>query len=244
MWPFKPSTVKVSDSGILHGVTEWHCHLLPGVDDGVKELDETLAILRLMKSAGIETVHLTPHIMEDVPNTTADLTRRFNELNDMVSGDTSMPGIKLGAENMLDTVFAERLKTHDMLPVALRTPGRNDTLLVETSFVNPPIGFHTLLADIRGAWYFPLLAHPERYLYMEDAEYRRLRDEGVMLQLNLPSLTGFYGTHVQQRAIRLLQNDMYACAGTDTHSIGWLRRFLDAPLRRDLIKHLEPIMKL
>lgn len=243
MWPFKPSTVTVADSGILQGITEWHCHLLPGVDDGVKELDETVAILHLMKEAGMRKVYLTPHIMEDVPNTPADLRRRFEKLKEHVAADPAVPELALGAENMLDTVFVERLKADDLLPVETRTPGRADTLLVETSFMNPPMGFHQLLADIRRAGYFPLLAHPERYLYMPDGEYRRLRNEGIMFQLNLPSLTGFYGAHVQQRAIRLLQKGMYDYAGTDTHSIGWLRRFIDAPLRRDLLKPLAPILR-
>lgn len=243
MWPFKTSTVKVADSGILSGVTDRHCHLLPGVDDGVDELEETIDILHMMKSAGIETVHLTPHIMEDVPNTPADLTARYEKLLAHVEGDANVPKLLLGAENMLDSLFTERLAARDVLPVAMRTAGRADTLLVETSFISPPFGFYQLLADIRSAGFFPLLAHPERYLYMNDSDYRRLRTEDTMMQLNLTSLTGFYGKHVQQRAIRLLQDGMYTCVGTDTHSIGVFRRFLDAPIRRDLLKLLAPILK-
>jgi tyrosine-protein phosphatase YwqE len=242
MWPFKPSTVKVADSGILQGITEWHCHLLPGVDDGVDALEETMEILHLMKNVGIATVHLTPHIMEDVPNTPADLTARYEKLLAHVEGDADVPTLLLGAEHMLDTLFVERLGAHDVLPIALRTPGRADTLLVETSFVSAPFGFYQLLADIRSAGYFPLLAHPERYLYMTDDDYRRLRAEDTMMQLNITSLTGFYGRHVQQRAIRLLQDGMYTCVGTDTHSLDAFRHFLNSPIRRDLLKLLAPIM--
>ncbi|WP_295728729.1 CpsB/CapC family capsule biosynthesis tyrosine phosphatase [uncultured Muribaculum sp.] len=243
MWPFTSSTTTIARSGILEGATEWHSHLLPGVDDGIKKIDETIETLRLMGQAGIRRVHLTPHIMEDVPNTPADLRKRFDDLCAAVAGDSDIPPLVLGAENMLDPIFTERFTARDFLTIATRNPASNDTLLVETSYANPPMGLFDILKDVRSAGYFPLLAHPERYLYMSPADYRRLKDDGVMLQLNLPSITGFYGPNVQQRAIRLLQDGMYDYTGSDTHSLKWFRRLLDAPIRRSLVKHLLPIMR-
>lgn len=241
MWPFRSSTVTIAASGLLRGATEWHCHLLPGVDDGVKQLDETIATLRLMKSVGIEHVQLTPHVMEDVPNQPADLRRHFDELQAKLAADATVPALSLGTENMLDNLLAERLADGNLQPMVVRTPGRADTLLVETSFANPPMGLYDLLADIRRAGYFPLLAHPERYLYMTRDDYRRLRADGVMMQLNLPSLVGFYGPAVQSRAEALLKDGIYDLAGSDSHSLRWFQRLLDAPVRRSLLSALAAL---
>ena len=70
-------TVKVADSGLFQGRTDWHCHILPGVDDGFKTMQDSLAALALYERAGILEVWLTPHVMEDIPNTTAFLKERF-----------------------------------------------------------------------------------------------------------------------------------------------------------------------
>lgn len=243
MWPFTSSTITIARSGILDGATEWHSHLLPGVDDGIKKIDETIETLRLMGRAGITRVHLTPHIMEDVPNTPAELKTRFDDLCSAVAGDPDIPQLVLGAENMLDPIFTERFANRDFLTIATRNPASKDTLLVETSYANPPMGLFDILKEVQSAGYFPLLAHPERYLYMSPADYKRLKNDGVMLQLNLPSITGFYGPNVQQRAIRLLQDDMYDYTGSDTHSLKWFQRLLESPIRRSLVKHLLPIMR-
>ena len=69
MWPFS-SKKNLDESGLLRGFAECHCHLLPGVDDGVRTLDEALSILSAFEEAGIESAWITPHIMEDMPNET------------------------------------------------------------------------------------------------------------------------------------------------------------------------------
>lgn len=242
MWPFKPSTVTIAQSGLLEGATDWHSHLLPGVDDGISKLEETIETLKLMGSAGVARVFLTPHIMEDVPNRPADLTERFEKLKIDLADTPYIPSLELGAENMLDTLFSDRLGNRELLSVTLRTVGRADTLLVETSFINPPMGFHALLDDIRSAGFFPLLAHPERYLYMDLDEYDQLKHKDILFQLNLPSLTGFYGPMVKERAVRLLRRGMYDVAGSDTHSLKWFRRMLDAPIRRDLVPLVDTLL--
>lgn len=242
MWPFSPSTTTLACSGLLEGATDWHSHILPGVDDGIKTIDETFDTLRTMKEAGVARVYLTPHIMEDVPNTPCALRQQFDSLCKSTADVADMPELILGAENMLDTVFMGRLTERDLIPISASTPGHADTLLVETSFANPPMGLYEILSDTLKAGYFPMLAHPERYLYMSESDYTRLRREGVMLQLNLPSIAGFYGPQVKQRAIHLLKKGMYNFTGSDTHSLKWYRRLLEAPIPRSLVKHLAPIM--
>lgn len=113
MWFFK-KRVSLKDSGIFDGFTDWHSHILPGVDDGVQTMDESLEILHLYEELGVKTVWLTPHIMEDIPNTTAYLRERFAELKAAYDGRIEL---HLAAENMLDNLFEERLENNDLLPL-------------------------------------------------------------------------------------------------------------------------------
>ena len=200
----------LAESGLLQQFTDWHCHLLPGVDDGVPTLAEALTILDSYARVGIREVWLTPHIMEDIPNTPAQLRTRFAELQSAYSGPVQL---HLAAEHMLDNLFEERLEQGELLPI-----GPDAThLLVETSYFNPPYGLHGLLRRIQQKGYHPLLAHPERYLYMDRADYRQLKEMNIPFQLNLPSLLGAYGKEVQRRAQWLQKEGYYQYTGTDTH---------------------------
>lgn len=224
MW-FIRNEVTVRDSGLLEGFCDCHCHLLPGVDDGVREAGESLGILRLWEQAGVREVWLTPHVMEDIPNTTAGLMRRFGELEAAYTGAIRL---HLASENMMDGLFLERLRDGDLLPAG----SRRDCLLVETSYYSPPMNMGRIVASVRERGLRPVLAHPERYRYMGMDDYRRWKAEGVLLQLNLPSLVGAYGPAVRRKAESLLDRGMYDCCGTDTHSRDFAEGFLDGRIRR------------
>jgi len=191
-------------------LTDFHSHILPGVDDGVRTLDEALAVLERLEREGVESLWLTPHIMEDVPNRTDDLRQRFAELQTAYAGPIRL---QLAAEYMLDSLFAERLAADDLLPLG----ERGDALLVETSCFTPPMDLDGLLDRIRYAGYHPVLAHPERYFYMDHADYRRHAAAGTRFQLNLGSLAGAYGNEVRRKAKWLLRRDFYTLAGSDLH---------------------------
>ena len=143
MWPFSKKQT-LAESGFFKGFTDWHCHILPGVDDGVQTMDEALAILAEYERLGIEEVWLTPHIMEDIPNTTAHLRHRFAELQAAYTGNVAL---HLAAENMLDPLFEQRLAAGDLLPLG---PDGN-RLLVETSYFNPPVDLYGMLERIKSA---------------------------------------------------------------------------------------------
>ena len=125
-------------SGYLNGFTDWHSHILPGVDDGIRTMDESLAVLAYYESLGMSEVWLTPHIMEDIPNTTEDLKKRFEDLCKHYEGNMKL---HLAAEYMLDNLFVQRLSEGDIL-----TYGKNGkSVLVETSYIQAPyrsLGFH------------------------------------------------------------------------------------------------------
>ena len=184
MWPFR-KTITFARSGILKGMTDCHSHLLPGVDDGVGTLDESLRILDMMEKQGVRKLWLTPHIMEDIPNETVTLQEKFQELKRSYNGTLERG---LAGEYMMDNLFEERLEKDDLLPLE---EGKR-YLLVETSYFNPPMRLLSMLKHIQEKGYHPLLAHPERYEYMQMADYKALQQAGVAFQLNIPSLAGMY----------------------------------------------------
>ena len=225
-------SVSLGESGFFQDYTDHHCHILPGVDDGVKTLDDSLAILAAYEAAGIRTVWLTPHIMEDIPNTTSSLRQSLTTLQLAYKGSVSL---RLAAENMLDSLFEERLAARDLLPM----DGRK--LLVETSYFNPPMDLGGILERIRLAGYYPMLAHPERYMYMDLKDYKNLKSKGVLFQLNLPSLNGSYGPEVQAKAFKLLSEGMYDISGTDLHRASSFDHLLEARLKTRFIRNLTDL---
>lgn len=97
MWPFSRK-YSILESGILDGGTDWHCHILPGVDDGIRTAEEALEVLAFYEQIGIKEVWLTPHIMEDSPNGTAFLRKRFQDFQSIYNGSIKL---HLAAENMM-----------------------------------------------------------------------------------------------------------------------------------------------
>lgn len=211
MWPFTRK-VALQGAGYFRDWTDWHCHILPGVDDGIRTMEDSLKVLSFYADIGVREVWLTPHVMEDIPNTPAGLRERFADLSSAYHGPLKL---HLAAEHMLDNLFEERLAAGEVLPIG----AAGDTLLVETSYFNPPIDMDGLLRRISGKGFRPLLAHPERYVYMEMKDYRRLRENGVAFQLNLLSLAGMYGADARKRALQLLKEGMYERTGSDLHRL-------------------------
>lgn len=227
-WPFQQKQT-LAESGVLRGMTDYHSHLLPGVDDGVQTAEESLEILRLYEQLGIREVWFTPHVMEDIPNTTAGLRSRFEQFQKHYTGNIRL---HLAAEYMLDNLFKERLAHRDLLP--LGTEGNH--LLVETSYFNPPMDLYGMLEKIKSAGFIPVLAHPERYTYMGEKDYQQLKQAGVMFQSNLPSLVGGYGNPVQKKVERLHTQNMINLYGTDTHTLSSFNRIIS--FRTLLVKNI------
>ena len=235
MWPFSKKRYSILESGLLEGMTDCHCHILPGVDDGIQTMDESLRALQKMSELGVREIWLTPHIMEDIPNRPADLRQRFEEVKSNLSPLTSHLSplnIHLAAEHMLDTLFIQRLADDDLLPyqsspLSPLTSHASPLLLVETSYFHPPMGLYNILENIRKKGYTPLLAHPERYMYMENSDYRSLQDMDIKLQLNILSLTGAYGETAARKAYHLLHQGAYSCLGTDLHNLNSFQEYAE-----------------
>ena len=205
---FRKQKTSISDSGLLKGFCDCHTHLLPGVDDGVATIEQSLEVLAYMESQGVSQVWCTPHVMDDIPNPTELLLRKFEELKTAYKGNIKL---NLAAEYMLDSEFEKRLAEGDLLKMW------DDVVLVETSTNIPPYNLLNLLENIMSKGYRPMLAHPERYRYMDVADYRHLREIGVYYQLNLPSVVGYYGETAANKALRLLREGSYYAVGSDCH---------------------------
>jgi len=223
---------KIAD--LLIGFTDYHSHILPGVDDGVKKMERSLQILDRYGELGIVEVWCTPHIMEDIPNTTAGLQARFAELCEAYDGPIKL---HLAAEYMMDALFEERLDQGDLLPLG---PDGNQ-LLVETSYFTPPIEMDTLLRRIKQKGFYPVLAHPERYVYMDKTRYKALKQSDIRFQLNLSSLAGAYGPDAKSKARWLLKQGHYNLAGSDLHSMRHIDYWSTRAPRT--LKHLISNMK-
>lgn len=228
MWPFS-SKYNLLQSGIFNGWTDRHSHILPGVDDGIQSVKDSLAILTMYEQMGVKKVWLTPHIMEDCPNTPEKLKVRFEELESAYQGKIEL---SLSAENMMDELFVKRLEQGIIMPYG----DNQDELLIETSYVQPPMGMEEILRDMRKAGYTPVLAHPERYLYMDAEKYENIKEMGVKFQLNVTSLIGAYGKQVKERAEYLLNEGYYNYSGSDAHSYHAIQRaFEHKSLKKDTI---------
>ena len=198
-------------SSLLTNFTDHHSHILPGVDDGVKKMEVSLKVLERYEQLGIAEVWCTPHVMEDIPNTTAGLQARFAELCEAYQGPIKL---HLAAEYMMDALFEERLEQDDLLKLG----NDGNQVLVETSYFNPPMDLDSILRRIKQKGLYPMLAHPERYVYMGKDRYKALKESGIRFQLNLSSLAGGYGSEAKDKANWILKQGYYNIAGSDLHS--------------------------
>ena len=225
----------ISDARLLEGATDHHSHILYGVDDGVSNSKESLAILALLEEQGLKSLWLTPHTMEDVPNTTEGLKQRFSELKAIYHGPIEL---HLASEYMMDELFEKHLAQRDFL--FHREEG---SILMETSTWSGPYNFWDMIERTMRAGYRPVLAHPERYEYMGEKDYERLHKMGVRLQLNIPSMLGYYGGHVRDKAARILKKGWYDMAGSDCHKLRPISHLVsDKLLKKDGVKLLSNLL--
>ena len=230
---------------LLPGGVDAHCHLLPGVDDGAADMEESLGIIRGQQALGLRGAICTPHIMARLPqNTPSYLRAQFAQFTSIVNSQSSIVNFQLhlAAEYMLDEAFPRHLASGDLLTIdssliCPTTSGESSNrqssivncqsprfLLVELPQYLLPPGWQDMLDAILSAGYTPLLAHPERYLrILEENDIRALVDRGIALQGNLGSLTGYYGTRVRELAQSLRADGLYTTYGTDSHSAGMLQ---------------------
>ena len=216
-----------------------HSHFLPNIDDGAKSMEESVALLRRLHGYGIKNIICTPHVMESVwENSSEAIQQKLDALNvHLKSIAFTDITIRAAAEYMLDAHFDRLLKTEK-----LRTL-KDNYILVELSFISPPVNLFETLFNIQIAGYKPVLAHPERYAYYHNdfSDYEKLKAAGCLFQLNLLSLSNYYGSSVTHVAQVLLKQGLIDFAGTDTHKLRHLD-FLESIDNAKVLKLIQPIL--
>ena len=200
-----------------------HSHFIPGIDDGSQSMEESLSLLRGMEALGYEKVITTPHIMVDVYRNTPKIIKEgLASLREAAKAEGIHIEIEAAAEYYLDEGFYDHLHSGEVMSI------NNKYLLFETSYVSKPLQLEEMIFEILAAGYIPLMAHPERYRYVEDPlkEYSRFKELGALLQLDLNSLGGHYGKDAKKKAEILSENGMIDFLGSDVHHLKQTR-FLD-----------------
>ncbi|MFP2994611.1 CpsB/CapC family capsule biosynthesis tyrosine phosphatase [Spongiivirga sp. MCCC 1A20706] len=236
---FKKKTTKLSDL-IPKGYVDMHSHLLPGIDDGSKTIYQTTKLVKMLNEIGVEHFITTPHIMDDVwPNTTDKINNKLIETANLLKTfKINFSSFSAAAEYMIDDLFLKRLNSKDLLTLG------DDYLLVEMSTFNPPINILEIIFEVKVAGYKPILAHPERYgyYYNKYGAFKELKKAGCFFQLNLLSLTDYYGSQVQDIAYKLLSDNLVDFTGTDAHNERHITKLSDFIPNKE-IDQLEKCLK-
>ncbi|TRZ44447.1 hypothetical protein DMZ48_08050 [Robertkochia solimangrovi] len=208
---------------------------MPGIDDGATDTKVSMAMVDAYLEMGISAAYCTPHIMEDHYNLNAEIIHSvYDELkNNLMQGKSSFR-IRPAAEHMTDPAFEQLVNSGKVLPHI------DNIVLIETGFMAKPLGLEELLFKMRNKDYLPLLAHPERYGYIDSLdEYIELKNRGCLFQLNCLSLQGYYGKYEQQKAVQLLKNGLIDFVATDAHNPRHLQLISSIRLSKNLLKPLE-----
>jgi len=198
-------------------VVDIHSHLIPGIDDGVKTIDESIFLLRRMEAMGFKKIITSPHVMADGYN---------NSPETILSGrDAVREAIKANAINIefdatgeynIDEAMYERIEKGRLLPF-----GKN-YLMVEMPFLAKPVIMGDIMYKLQTAGYNVILAHPERYAYFHENDfdaYNSLKDRNLLFQINIASLAGVYGKAAKFTAEKMIDENMVNFVGTDMHGM-------------------------
>ena len=229
---------KIHYKELTANAVDIHCHLLPALDDGAADMDISLKMLENYRELGYKKVICTPHIMEDHFQLNAEkVGAALLQLQGTAKAEGFDIRLEAAGEHMTDGQFEHLLKSKQLLPLY------NNMVLIETGFLAAPLNLKELLFEMTNAGYTPVLAHPERYGYMNAVkQYQRLKDRGCILQLNALSITGYYGKSVQQKAEELLSKGLIDVIGTDAHHERHLQRLLDFKVPKKFVKPLEVVI--
>lgn len=196
--------------------TDMHSHLIPGIDDGAQNMEESIILIKRMMDFGFKKIITTPHIMADYyRNTPVSINTGLEALQQELTTQNIDIEIQAAAEYYLDETFENKLNKGDLLTLGGRY------VLFELSYINYPQNLFEIIDKIKEKDFIPLLAHPERYPYLTGSieNFERIKDSGCYLQLNALSLTGYYGKSTQKVAEELVDNYLIDFLGSDLHKV-------------------------
>jgi protein-tyrosine phosphatase len=196
-----------------------HSHLLAALDDGVKSTEEAIELIQHFYKLGYRKLITTPHIMSDYyRNEPGIIKNKLAELIERVNNENIPVTVEAAAEYYLDEELMKKVEAKE----PLLTFG-NSYLLFETNFLNEPYQLNDFIFKIITQGYKPILAHPERYSFMTLEKAEELRSRGVLLQINIPSIIGFYSKPIQRLAIKLIEKGWVDLLGSDCHNSQYMQ---------------------
>ena len=209
-----------------------HSHLLPGIDDGATTIEDTESLIKGLQEIGFKKFITTPHIMSDVwRNTNVEINEKLSSTIHELKVPNINTRLKAAAEYMIDSEFRELFKKEQLLTL------KENYVLVEMSYLNPPIQLYDILHELQTAGYLPVLAHPERYSFYHHSmnDYNKLKNAGCLFQLNILSTVGYYGEHVAQITNSLVKEGLIDFIGSDVHHT----RHLESMYKKIVLKNYE-----
>lgn len=218
--------------------TDIHNHLLPGIDDGSPDVATSVELMEGMLELGFSSFVCTPHVLGSVhPNTPDTIKQAHQQLQTSLTAAGYTHSVKYSAEYMTDYELTDIISGEQLLPL----PGQY--VLVEMSYALPSPNIREVLFDLQTRGYRPILAHPERYPYMFSRfqEYEALVDAGAELQINLLSLQGYYGKHIQKAAEKLISHNLISWVGSDLHHRRHLAALQQLALNHKALGWIEKI---
>ena len=223
---------------LLPNSVDIHNHLLPGIDDGAATVEDSMQMLYKLIDRGITRFITTPHILGDLyPNTPNTINNALQSvLQKLKEEGVDNIEIRAGAEYMMDEHFDTLISDKGQTLQTLTSTH----ILVEMSYMQPFLYLEDVLMKIKVRQLKPVLAHPERYAYYHSNPkyYSFLKDQGCALQLNLLSLSPYYGKNVQRIAYTLLENNSIDFVGSDIHHLRHINALKEIKIPSKLAKIL------
>lgn len=201
---------------------DFHSHILPGIDDGAKDINESLMLAKALKYWGFDRVTCTPHITSKYPNTPQDIMPKFEHLKEELDKSGIGLDIRLSAEyRLVPETWPKVLENNWLMPIEERFILMELPIShrEEMGLINPVEEFR----KIASMGLTPILPHPERYFYLTEQELSDILDAGGKIQCNYGSYAGLYGEEVRQRAVALQDKGMVSFYGTDLHNTHYVQ---------------------
>ena len=217
---------------IPDGFVDIHSHILPGIDDGAKNIEESSKLISEMKKLGFSKIIGTPHTYPGIyDNTSESIKKSYKNLLSQIPDETI---ISYASEYLLEKSIVEKCRNKNLLCI------KNNYVLVEMNFISEPLGLYEIIFELKINGYTPILAHPERHLFLKTRDYYKLKKVGCKFQLNLLSTTGYYGKKIVKVAEKLINHGFIDYTGSDIHNINQVNYFGN----KILIKNYEKFSKI
>ena len=191
---------------------DMHSHVLPGIDDGAQNPQESIFLIKQMMALGIKKIIATPHIMVDYYRNTSETINGALEIlkAELVKENLNIE-VQAAAEHYFDETFEARVDEGKLMIMG------DNYVLFEFSFISKPLNAIPVIQKLKDLGYKPILAHPERYPYMDLEQFKTLHGWGVDFQLNTISLTGYYGKEAKKTAEELVDHQLINFISSDMH---------------------------